>query len=185
MNAHIPCLCRFENAGVTLLELMMVLVVMVVLASLALPGFGRHTARSRLIQEADRLEAVLGQARLAAMDQGCTWRVVFWPAEGRYLAFSDLDGDAELDDQESRDGPHTLYAGVVFGASVTSGPNNSGVPTDGISFVNERVSFSCLGSCNAGTVYLRNAEESLALRLLPASGTITRWVYAQGWQEER
>jgi hypothetical protein len=44
-----------------------------------------------------------------------------------------------------------------------------------------RVSFSPMGGCNAGTIYLQSQDRNLALRVLPASGTVQVYAYHQSW----
>ncbi|MCD6570486.1 MAG: prepilin-type N-terminal cleavage/methylation domain-containing protein [Deltaproteobacteria bacterium] len=171
--------------GVTLVELMIVIVIMAVLASIALPGMGRWVFRSKLERQVDTIAALLDRVRLKAIKESITYRVVFTPEEMKFFAFCDVDGDAILDSGEEKKGPFYLDEGIKFGSLATSGPNNTAIDHDGISLVKNRINFSNMGSCNAGTIYLTSKDTSFALRVLPASGVVQVWRYRGSWEKCR
>lgn len=155
---------------------------MAVLAALALPGLGAFSSRKTLSRQADRIAVLLYRARDLAMEEGFPWRVQFDPGKGTWVCFGDENSDSVMDAHERRIGPEGLEAGVAFGSRARPGPNKSNVPEDGISLVDNRVSFSPLGSCNSGTIYLCSEERSMAVRVLPASGVVRVWEFRDDWE---
>ncbi|MEA3223698.1 MAG: GspH/FimT family pseudopilin [Thermodesulfobacteriota bacterium] len=174
---------RFQ--GVTLLELMVVIVIMAVMASIALPGMSRWIFRNRLENQAETMAALLDQVRLEAMKNMCPYRVVFLPGQGKYFAFCDKDEDGVWDTGEDKQGPFSLDDGVRFGSLAGHGPNNTTIASDGITIVGNRINFSKMGSSNAGTIYLASEDTSYALRVLPASGAVRIWRYRGRWEKCR
>lgn len=160
----------------------MVLFIASILAVMALPDLGKLLSRKSLTSQADKLALALHRARDLAMEQGHDWKVVFHPAEGAWVCFGDADGDSEMGETEQRLGPDRLEGKVSFGCTTGTGPNGATVPGDGISFVNNRISFSPLGCCNAGSIYLRSEDRSMAIRVLPASGVVRMWEYRGTWK---
>ncbi|HPX18744.1 MAG: GspH/FimT family pseudopilin [Pseudomonadota bacterium] len=169
-------------AGVTLLELLAVLCIASILAVMALPDLGKLLSRKSLSSQADKIALSLHRARDLAMEQGHDWKVVFHPAEGTWVCFGDADGDSEMDETEQRLGPDRLDRKVCFGCVSGTGPNGTVVPGDGISFVDNRISYSPLGCCNSGSIYIRSEDRSMAIRVLPASGAVRMWEYRGAWE---
>ncbi|MGC9325542.1 MAG: pilus assembly FimT family protein [Desulfomonilia bacterium] len=172
-----------HRTGATLFEVLIVLVILSVLALLAVPGFKGFSTKKDLYRQAEELSGICCQVRLNAMRDGTTWRVVFSPDQQEYACFRDENGNGQLDAGELCMGPSSLNRGLWFGCQAPDGPNHTKLPADGVSFVNNRVSFSPMGTCNAGTIYLRSNRDSLAMRVLPASGSILLYVYDEGWKE--
>ncbi|MBN1636124.1 MAG: prepilin-type N-terminal cleavage/methylation domain-containing protein [Deltaproteobacteria bacterium] len=171
-----------EN-GITLMELIVVMLVVAVLAVLALPALGIYSSRHTMQYQTDELSGVLAMARLKAIDQGFTWRVLFYPDQRSYLMFCDRDNDNAKDPDEEQIGPYCLFKDIEFGSSALTGPNKTSMPSDGVSLVGNNVSFSAMGSCNAGTIYLKSIDTSVALRILPSSGSPQLWIYKNQWRE--
>ncbi len=160
----------------------MVLFIASILAVMALPDLGGLLSRKSLSSQADKLALALHRARDLAMEQGHDWKVVFQPDAGTWVCYGDADGDSEMDGTEQRLGPDRLGGTVSFGCTTGTGPNGTAVPEDGISLVNNRISFSSLGCCNAGSIYLRSEDRSMAIRVLPASGVVRMWEYRGTWE---
>jgi prepilin-type N-terminal cleavage/methylation domain-containing protein len=173
----------FLKKGVTLVELMVVLAIISILAVIAIPGFNGFFSKRTFYCQADELCAMINRARDHAIDKGQPWRVIFIPAEGGWFSFGDANNNNLMDPGEERLGPCHLEAGIGFGSHAHTGPNGTTVPSDGVSFAENRISFSPLGSCNAGTIFLRCREWDLAVRVYPASGTIRRYEYNDVWRE--
>jgi Tfp pilus assembly protein FimT len=162
-------------------ELMVCLAVVLILACLALPGLSSLMGRSTLAIEADSMRAGLCRARDLAMRQQVYWRVCFEPDGSRWYCFADPDRDSERDAGEALLGPYVLGRGVTFGSRAAKGPNNSDMPADGVSLAGNRLSFSPMGSSNAGTIYLRSRDKDMALRIMPASGTVLLYEWGRSW----
>ncbi|HOO37052.1 MAG TPA: prepilin-type N-terminal cleavage/methylation domain-containing protein [Deltaproteobacteria bacterium] len=170
------------SKGVTLLELMVVLVIISVMAAIALPDLRVFASRRTLGRQGDELVAILNRSREMAMEQGITWRVLFSPEEQRCISFGDKNADSQIDPGEEQIGPFYLSEGISYGSLAPSGPNKTTIPSDGVSFTSNRTSFSYMGCCNAGTVYLKSEDRSLAIRLMPSSGMVRMWEYDMSWQ---
>ncbi len=161
---------------------MVVIAIAGIVAAIALPGFSSFSSRKSIQHQADRIGAQLHHVRSLAVEQGISWRVVFTPNQARWVCFGDANRNLLPDPGEQRLGPYTLARGIAFGCSAPEGPNRTTIPSDGISFTANRVSFSPMGACNAGTIYVRAEEKSLALRVLPASGTVLIYGYTGSWK---
>lgn len=172
-----------KSSGVTLTELMVTVVIIGIMASLAIPGFGRFLGSSKIKHQTDKMVGDIYRSRAKAIEQGASWHVVFSPAQESYYAFSDRNANGELDEGEERQGPYKLDKGIAFGSFAPLGPNNTLIPEDGVSFQDNHIAFNRMGSCNAGTVYLKSKDTSAAVRVLPASGTTLAWIYKGGWVE--
>lgn len=164
---------------------MTVLAVVAVLAAVALPGLGAFSSRKEILHQADLIGAHLHHARTQAVSRGVPWRVVFTPELDRWVCFADPNRNLRHDPGEQMMGPFTLARGVAFGSRAPSGPNSTSIPADGVSFAGNRVSFSALGTCNAGSIYLRSDDRDMALRVLPASGTVLVYERSPSWRALR
>lgn len=173
---------RTKERGFNLLELLVVLSIISILAVLAFPNMSRFTSDKELSQQAESLAANIHRARDLAMDQGYPWRVVFKPGQGSWICYGDLDGDSQIDPGEKVLGPFLLKEPLRFGCHARKGPNDTALPDDGVSFSDNRITFSPMGCCNSGSIYLRNDTSSLAIRVLPASGVIRIWRYGSSWE---
>lgn len=161
-----------SEAGVTLTELLVVLTIVAVLAACAVPGFRRYGERQALMRTADRLVAEIYRAKLCAMAEERTWRVSFTPAG---YSVGPLGG------------PTCLYAlgQASFGAPTARDYAGNPLPADGVRFDDNRLSFSAMGSCNAGTVFLQAGGRACAISLQPASGLAVLRVYDGVWHAAR
>jgi prepilin-type N-terminal cleavage/methylation domain-containing protein len=177
--------CPAFPKGVTLAELMVTLAIIAILAAMAIPGLSGFFSKKAFYCQADELCAVFDRGREKAVENGHTWRIVFMPGDRSWYCYGDENSNNRMDSDEERLGPYRLETGIFFGCSVSTGPNDTAVPSDGISLADNRVSFSPLGSCNAGTIFIRHGSQNLALRVFPASGTIRTYEYSSGWRELR
>lgn len=161
---------------------MVVIAIIALVAAIALPGFGAFSSRKAISHQADQIGAQLYRARELAVTQGIPWRVVFSPGHAQWFCFGDPNRNMRHDPGEQRLGPYVLTKGILFGSRAPAGPNNSSIPADGISFSGNRVSFSPMGTCNAGTIYLKSTDRDLALRVLPASGLVLMYERNPSWR---
>lgn len=171
-----------KSRGVTLLELLVVVVIVSIMAALALPNLSGYISRKALNRQGDEFIALFTRVRDKAMEQCITWRVLVWPEEQKCLGYGDTNNNSSLDPGEQQCGPYYLADGISYGSHASVGPNKSTIPQDAVSFQNNRTSFSCMGCCNAGTIYLRSKDRSIAIRLLPSSGLVRMWEYKDSWQ---
>lgn len=171
-----------KERGFNLLELLVVLGIISLLAALAFPNLSRLTSGKELSQQTEHLATMIHRARDLAMDQGYPWRIVFNPGHGSWVCYGDQNGDSRIDPGERLLGPFSLSEPVRFGCRSHKGPNDTDLPDDGVSFSDNRITFSPMGCCNSGSIYLRNDTSSIAIRVLPASGVIRIWRYGSSWE---
>jgi type IV fimbrial biogenesis protein FimT len=69
----------YRARGLTLIELMVVIAITAILASLALPSFGRQMARTHLKSAAERVAADLSEARFESARRGVAMHAHFEP----------------------------------------------------------------------------------------------------------
>jgi Tfp pilus assembly protein FimT len=160
---------------------MVTIAIICIMAAIALPSLGGLLSRKSIEHQADQLEAFIHQAREHALRDGVQWRILFKPQEQQWFAFGDINANSHYDSTEQRLGPYTLVHGITFGCKAPTGPNNTAIAPDGISFTDNRICVSPMGSCNAGTIYLSSSDRSIALRVLPASGTVLLYEYITSW----
>lgn len=158
-----------DVAGVTLLELVVVLAIAAVLAVMALPGLRLRDDNRTLAAATDRLVAEIDHARLSAMAEGQTWRLVFDPPSCSIGPSGRVARRFELND-------------VAYGATVARDHNGSPIPADGVRFSDNRLSFSAMGTCNAGTIFLSCGKLSSSIAVQPASGLAVVRLYNGVWR---
>jgi Tfp pilus assembly protein FimT len=172
-----------HDSGLTLLELMIVFVLTAILAALAFPDLSGFMTRRALFDQTDRLSLIINRTRDMAMEHNCPWRMIFNPGKGSWLCYGDADDDGKQDAGEGTMGPFTLEKGIFFGSLAGSGPNKTSIPGDGVSFTENQVCFSPMGTCNSGSIYLTDRHFSTAVRVMPASGSVRVWHYRSAWKE--
>jgi len=179
-----------NNKGFTLIEMMVVIAIMTVLATLVLPDFLGLTQKSRLRKAARDVYSSMQTARMGAIQSGFGWDVRFRKNQDDVLIFNPgpdgiMGGDGKKDDVktfiELAD-----YKNVKYGLG-NFGPIPDGKkPGDGISFGSNRVTFQSDGTANkAGTVYLTtdSGEEAYAISVLFTTGRIKFWKNSgAGWE---
>lgn len=114
-----------RNTGLTLIELLLVMAIMVVVAALAMPSVQRTFSQQALKKGADRFRVAMGQARVKAIRNGEEYAVFFTPG-GSYFnvapfrSFQEQSGIASQREQlvgrklQSNYEDDLLPQGVVF-----------------------------------------------------------------------
>lgn len=162
-----------------------VVTILALLASAAVVGLSGFLTRSSLFRQTDELVLALRRTRDFAMESGSPWRMGFQPGGGSWSCYCDEDDDGRQDPEERVQGPYFLRRGVFFGSLAAAGPNRTALPADGVSFADDEVCFSRLGTCSSGSLYLTDRRVSTAVRVMPASGAVRVWHYRGGWVEAR
>jgi len=177
-----------EASGFTMAEMLVLMAIFAVLASIAIPGFRVWLPNYRLKCAARDLYSNLQWVKLSAIRNNRPWAIVFdaGVSPGRYSVCSDpgangiWDG-AGGDDTVVRTVDISHYgSGVEYGhGNATKKASQAGGPiTDDISYPSDLVSFTSTGTCRAGYVYLENSRlNTYAIGTFSATGFIrlTKW----------
>ena len=180
-----PGPCRGHSPGLSMLEMLAVITILAILASAAVVGLSGFLTRSGLIRQTDEFVIALRKTRDSAMESRRPWRMGFQPGNSSWSSYCDGNENGRQDPGEKVLGPQILRRGVSFGSLADTGPNRTALPADGVSFADDEVCFSPLGTCNSGSLYLTDRHASTALRVMPASGAVIVWHYRGGWVESR
>jgi hypothetical protein len=194
---------RPSQAGVTLLDAVFVMSLLLVGTSVAVPVISEWQSRSR-IQAAARLVAIqIRMARARAVRDGAHVGLVFRADERGVMFRMHRDGNANglrrLDVDRGIDvplgGPMRLgewFAGTGFHIPLDLPPIDDGpglaAGSDAIRLAGGGAILSCSpsGSATAGTLYVGNVRgDAFAVRVLGSTGRVRVLEYlrsAQGWQ---
>ena len=173
-----------SRAGVSLVELLVVIALVAIMAAISVPFLGRAIAKSKLDNETDFIAGTLVTSRIKAMEKGFPFRLDFDASNMNFISFGDKNSNGMKDNGEETLGPYRLRNGIIFGSGASTGPNDTQVPEDGITLVDNRLTFNIIGSSNAGTIYLKNSQRTAAIRIMPASGAVVCWIYDGNWRKK-
>ncbi len=84
-----------NESGITIFELMVVIGIIAILASIAIPGFLSWLPNYKMRSAVDEVLSTLQQAKLRAVRENAMVSVTFNTASGRYLAFVDNGAGAD------------------------------------------------------------------------------------------
>jgi prepilin-type N-terminal cleavage/methylation domain-containing protein len=157
-----------EQKGYSLTELMVVVGVIGILGLVAVPNVVTALPGYRLRNSAADMCSNIRKARSTAVKQNRDISIQF-SIDGRTYA---IDNDK----------PIALAEGISFGhgrASVTAGETGAPLPSDGVSFADNRETINTQGLSTPGYIYLQNSKgETFAIGAL-ASGRIVLKQWAQ------
>ena len=163
-----------RQAGFTIAELIMVLVIFSILAAIALPGYLSWLPNYRLKTAARDLYSNMQQVKMKAIKENKDWAIVFDSANNRYYICSDKGADNSW----SATGDNSITAtinllsyknGVGYGhgsAAVAVGGSFGG---DNITYNSNVVVFGPRGSSSAGFVYIDHQTHTTTF----AAGTVS------------
>lgn len=107
------------RTGVTLFELLLVLVLLVIAGSLAIPAISGAFASVRLRRAGDAILAHWAQARARAVESGLPYQFTFTPETGDFR-LEPWDG-APLDDRRATSRPASASSGQAASTSASAG----------------------------------------------------------------
>jgi type IV fimbrial biogenesis protein FimT len=150
-----------DAKGFTMLELLVVVVVFGIVASLAVPNFLSWMANYNIRSAADELYSNMQFARINAVKQNKDWAVVFDTVNGMYYVCSDNgDGDWTTLDDNVKERTVTLTdqaADIIYGMGSAAG---NPVTVTGGTFANGAVFGPRGTSSSEGYIYLTNTNGS-------------------------
>jgi len=151
-----------REAGFTIVELMVVLLIVSITLAASVPAFNRYLASNTLQNAAEEFAGHLRLARQTAVAQGVP-QIVSWDVDAKtYTIVTDTNGDAIAQAGEPVLGPFSLPNGITLA-------NDGGDP-----FAGTQVSFNPNGSASqSGTGVLSNDRNgSLSLSVLSPTGQV-------------
>lgn len=157
-----------KQKGFSLTELMVVVSVMGILGLVAVPNLVTTMPTYRLRSSAADLCSNLRRARSTAVKQNRDISIQF-NIDGRTYTIGN-------------DKPVALPDGITFGhgtASISAAETGDPIPSDGISFADDRVTINTRGLSTPGYVYLQNNKGAAFAIGAQASGRIVLKQWAQ------
>ena len=143
---------RLKNreAGFSIIELMVVVVIMTIVLAASIPALRQHTETVNLTKGSREVESSLKLARTRAVSTNNSVVVVFDADASTYLLFEDADDDGTQDAGETSSGPFDVPNKIVI---------------ESVSFARNTVTFTPNGAASeTGSVVLLNTK-NLAQRL--------------------
>jgi len=160
-----------DNRGFTVMELMTVIGIIAILASIAFPNFIRWRNNSQLSRATQALYSDFQRAKIQAVRSNTLCTITFDTVAGNYTVFVDNDQDLTLDagEQVIRTVNWSEYPLVSLNTALGGGdgliftnPNNA------IAFAPNGFCLNNTGSLTAGTVFLRNNNRQTRINITPA-----------------
>ncbi|MCK4307512.1 prepilin-type N-terminal cleavage/methylation domain-containing protein [candidate division WOR-3 bacterium] len=102
-----------RKKGFTIVEMMVVIAMMGIIGSIAIPSFRNYIVRMRLTRARDEILSTLKLARARAMSERIVYRVSFNTADSSYSVGKDPDGDGTF----TYEGTKPLPNGISFQTS--------------------------------------------------------------------
>ena len=160
-----------QQAGLTLVELMIVVAIMGIMLAVSAPKFSSFIPNMQLRSAVMHLYSNMQNTRLNAIKTNTTWAIVFDPPGNRYLICSNKGPDGSWSATADNTCPTIVdftlsyQNGIQYGHGALTGTNSAATPpttfpTDGISFSSNVLSFSPQGMSGAGYVYLENQTQT-------------------------
>jgi prepilin-type N-terminal cleavage/methylation domain-containing protein len=190
-----------NERGRTLLEMVFVLALILILASIFMPGLRAYSQEVQLMGAAQSFRGQFREAYSIAIAKNVQTAIRFETGPGGAPAYSiyvdgNHNGVLSVDIAAGRDlriaGPRPLDAGLAgvrvgINANVPAIPPDSGTldPTDPIRFGRSNMlSFSPMGTASPGTFYLAGDGAQAAVRVTPESARV-RILFCRGqrWVE--
>jgi len=158
-----------KTKGFSLIELLILIAILGVLATIAIPGFSVWLPDYRLRSAARDLQSNMQLAKIGAIKANSNWAIVFDPgmSPGRYYICSDPGGNGTWEGPGSDDTIEKTIDLTSYESGVDYGHGNAGSPI-GATFDNEItygsdvLVFRARATADDGYVYLHNAENTTA-----------------------
>jgi type II secretion system protein H len=144
MKAFTVARSRSREAGFSVIELMVVVVIMAIVLAASIPALRQHQENVNLTKGSRELESSLKLARTRSVSTNNPVVVVFDTDAGTYLLFEDADDDGTQDAGETGSGPFEVPDKVTIGSvsfasnAVTFTPDGAASETGSVVLVNTR-----------------------------------------------
>jgi prepilin-type N-terminal cleavage/methylation domain-containing protein len=159
-----------NNKGFTVMELLTVIGIIAVMASIAVPNFIRWRNNSQLSRATQNLYSNFQSAKIQAARSNTLCTITFNTVAGNYTVFVDADQDLTLDagEQVIRTVVWSEYPGVSLNTVLGGGDGLIFTnPTNAIAFAPNGFCLNNTGSLAAGTVFLRNNNRQTSINITP------------------
>lgn len=151
-------LTRKDDAGFTLLQLIVIVGILGILASIAIPQYSEWMPRFRLKSAAKDLYSNMQLARLLAIKANKSYRLIFTTTGNGSYIVRRPDGTIEkrinFIDYDSSGAIGYGGGNAMKSATMSGGP----LPEDGISFTFNTATFNSRGTGSSGYVYIENSR---------------------------
>lgn len=186
MDMKTKKICCSPYYGFTLTELMVTIAVLGILTAIAIPGFSSWLPDYRLKSAARDVYSNMQSAKMGAVKENMTWRIVFDTGAGSYSIWSPgpngtWDGYAGDDEQIKTVDLSSYKSGVGYGhGNATTNATSGGgtFPDDNVSYSSNLAVFNSRGTGTAGYVYLENKKgtTTYAVSTLSSGGVrLVKW----------
>jgi type II secretion system protein H len=159
MKVPIKSSCRKDQAGFSVIELMVVVVIMTAVLAASIPALRQHTDTVNLMRAANDIAGTLKLARHRAVATNRDVIVIFDTSLSTFYAFEDADGSGSYNVGETRTGTYGVPKKVAMNS---------------ISFAADQVTFNPRGTASeSGNVVLVNTHsKALRIDLTAATGLV-------------
>lgn len=189
---------KTNEFGFTLIEMILVVTIILILATFAIPNFMDWRRNMYVKSTARDLFSAMQEARLIAIKNNSTAAIVFDTVNNKFYLCDDSgpDGDWDGAGDFTGTGDNTIVTtydlsmhinGVQFGPSTIVGitsVDGGVIPADGISYTNDVMTANSRGTGKSGYAYIQNADGDKIYAVgTQSNGNIRflRW-YGGSWQ---
>ena len=151
---------REHVKGFTLLELMIIIAILTILGSLAIPAYSAWLPNYRLKNAARDLYSNMYLAKMLAIKENSSYKIIFTTTGDNRYVIERPDGSFEkevyLSDYDSNGDIEFGCGNATKTATVSGSPIESGY--DGVSYGYNKATFNSRGLGSSGYVYIANGN---------------------------
>ena len=178
-----------NNRGFSLAELLVVIAVVAIGASIATPLFSDYSRSAQLKSDAQTIYSLLQDAKMLAIKEQKNIRIFFDTAAtpGSMTVYSDAGPNGSFDNG----GDDVIHKSFVFHTGTTFGHGSATKPmgsattygTDNVSFVGHDLEFTSRGlSDSSGYVYIQNTKNQSYVNGAWTTGLVLSRRWSEDWK---